>query len=280
MKPLTAKRPLAGSSRAARVARLATVAVVSLGANLALAQSQVTPPHGGGQAVAAAAPATGAAQTPAGAATRRADDAATQETTETEITARDGADFDAKGRAATFNGTVHVSDPRFELWCDRLTVFLNRETEKDPDAANDRPPPTNNAPASGGGIDRALAEGHVVIKQTRPATDGGEAKTSIGRSERAEFTNRTGEVVLSGGRPTIEQGMNILEATSSQTRIILTRENTLRTEGPSRTVIRQRSDAADKMIPGGGGRSATPAAAGAAAQTPKPRSTPARPQNR
>lgn len=275
MKLPTARPPLSGFACSAGRAWLATVL---LAGSTALAQERESSPRTGVQTIAAAAT-TGVGQSSDAAARVPTSDAAKAEITETEIVARDGADFDGKGRVAIFNGNVHIQDPRFELWCDRLTVFLNREAKEDADAAQDKPPPSNNPQASsGGGIDRAVAEGHVVIKQTKPATDGGEAKTSIGRSERAEYTNRTGEIVLSGGRPSIEQGMNILEATSSQTRIILNRDNTLRTEGPSRTIIRQRGDANDKLIPGGPSKpAATPPAAGAG--TPKPR-TPGRTPNR
>ena len=89
-----------------------------------------------------------------------------------------------------------------------------------------------------------------MIRQIKAAAqEGGETKVSIGRSERAEFVNRTGEITLINGPPSVQQGLNVLEATSSRTRIIMTRDNTLRTEGPSRTVIRQRGD--DNNFPGG-----------------------------
>ena len=270
MKPPANKFPSAGSFPTAGAWLAAVCWLGGSGAGTLLAQDRESSTRGNVQTVAAT---TAAAQPSAAAGQPRGSDAAKQEITETEIVARDGADFDSKGRAATFNGSVHINDPRFELWCDRLTVYLNRETEKDADAVNDRLPPSNNAsPAAGagGGIDHAVAEGHVVIKQTKPAADGGEAKTSIGRSERAEFTNSTGEIVLSGGRPSVEQGLNVLEATSNQTRIILTRDNTLRTQGPSRTIIRQRGDAANNQLPGANRAAETNTPAAGA--TPKPKS--------
>lgn len=286
--PIAAKAPPTGFSRAARVA-MAAAALQLLGATgdgLPLLRAQDRGAATSPQTVAA----TGVTQPPESVPRPRVQEVETREMTETQIVARDGAEFDARGRAATFNGSVHISDPRFELWCDRLTVYLNREAEKEEgdtgSASNPRPAPrtAGNQPPSGGGIDRAVAEGNVVIKQTRPATGpggGGEAKTAIGRAERAEFTNRTGQVVLSGGRPSIEQGLNVLEATSSQTRIILARDNTLRTEGPSRTVIRQRGDAAAGFT----GPDRSPPAAGAVApttgaETPKPRPQGTRRPNR
>ncbi|MBV9658276.1 MAG: hypothetical protein JO295_09220 [Verrucomicrobia bacterium] len=196
------------------------------------------------QQVAAAAASTPAPQQPPG---ERGPDA---QVTETEIVATDGAEFDGRTRQAVFHGQVHIADPRFELWCDQLTVFLNRETKDN--EPGDRLPPMDSDSSSNqqsGGIDHAVAEGHVVIRQIKPpTTEGGETKVSIGRSERAEFTNATGEIVLTGGPPSVQQGLNILEATSSRTRIIMTRDNTMRTEGPSRTVIRQRGDDSNKPV--------------------------------
>lgn len=180
---------------------------------------------------------------------------------ETEIVATQGADFDARARVASFNGAVHVADPRFELWCDRLTVFLNKAPEKDGKA--DAPPTP--APASGGGsgaekpgdtggIDRAVAEGHVVILQRRamdkdgrplPESRGGNApKTSTGRAERAEFKTKTGEMTLTGS-PRVQQDTNE-HVGAPGTTMVLGRDSTLRTYGASRTVIRQKPDANEK----------------------------------
>ncbi len=285
MKPPIFKALTTGFSRAAATATL-LLGVLGAGERLQAQGREPAPasasPQPGGQSVAAAANSNSAVSTiqapPPVVPRPGVEDVDTRGLTETQIVAREGADFDAKGRAATFNGSVHISDPRFELWCDKLTVYLNRESEKEGADAPSRPPAgktTGVQPPTGGGIDRAVAEGNVVIKQIRAAAaPGGETKTSIGRSERAEFTNRTGEIVLSGGRPSIEQGLNVLEATSSQTRIILARDNTLRTEGPSRTIIRQRGDSPDKISPPG--RTAPPAAA----ESPKPRAPGARRPNR
>lgn len=198
--------------------------------------------------------AAAAAPTPAAASTMPAPEApAAPESSETEIVATQGADFDSRGRIASFNGAVHVADPRFELWCDKLTVYLNKAAEK----KGETPPPVlpTAAPAGekkegeAGGIDRAVAEGHVVIIQHKamdksgkplPETGTGAPKTSIGRAERAEFKNKTGEMTLSGS-PRVQQDINE-HVGAPGTTMVLGRDSTLKTFGASRTVIRQKPD--------------------------------------
>ncbi len=177
-------------------------------------------------------------------------------TSETEILATVGAQFSAKERVATFDGDVRVTDPRFQLACDELTVYLKKTSAKPAPGA---PPPADGTPAPiaapapspaddqsamGGGIDHAIATGHVIIVQERPATDGGDPKRSVARGERADFDNNTGDMVLHG-LPSVEQNGNTHVATSTNTVMTLRRDNSLVTKGPSRTLITQRkSDAA------------------------------------
>lgn len=191
-------------------------------------------------------PAPAAAQPPP-----PADKAAAEPTaSETEILAMQGAQFSAKERIATFTGDVRVTDPRFQLACDELTVYLKKTSAAKPaEAAPDadgKPTPAaadpqegDNQGAMGGGIDHAIAKGHVIIVQERPATDGGAPKRSVGRGERADFDNNTGDMVLHG-LPSVEQNGNTHVATSPNTIMTLRRDNSLATKGPSRTLIIQR----------------------------------------
>lgn len=174
-------------------------------------------------------------------------------TSETEILAMQGAQFSAKERVATFIGDVRVTDPRFQLACDELTVYLKKtssaKTAAAPAADATATPPPMAAPAAkadgddqsamGGGIDHAIAKGHVIIVQERPATDGGDPKRSVGRGERADFDNNSGDMVLHG-LPSVEQNGNTHVATSENTVMTLRRDNSLVTKGPSRTLITQR----------------------------------------
>ena len=201
----------------------------------------------------------------------------TPETTETEILATDGATFASKERIAVFTGNVRVTDPRFQLACDKLTVFLNKSANSDatgtpaaggasattppvstpaPLAAGNAPPGAAPSPTPGnsGGIDHAIAEGHVIIVQERAATPGSEAKRSVGRGDWANFDNKTGDMVLKG-MPSVEQNENTHVATSPNTVMTLRKDNSLTTVGPSKTTIIQRK----AQLPGG--ENGTPGAA-------------------
>ncbi len=130
----------------------------------------------------------------------------------TEITAQKEATFIEKENRAIFVGDVRVKDPAFLLSADRLTVYLN---------------------ASRSGIDRAVADGNVIIvQQTADASE----KGAIGRARTAEYVPSTGRVTLSGW-PEIQQGINRHLASAEGTRMILNSDGRATTEGPSRTVI-------------------------------------------
>jgi lipopolysaccharide export system protein LptA len=132
----------------------------------------------------------------------------------TEITCKEEATFDNATGIATFVTSVFVKDVQFNLYCDKLTVFLNKERK---------------------GIDHAEAEGHVVIVQEN-TNEKGEPSKSIGRSGRAVFYPATGEATLTVW-PQLQQGINNHISTEEKTIMILNRDGRLRTEGGSRTVI-------------------------------------------
>ena len=129
----------------------------------------------------------------------------------TEITAQKEATFDEQ------------KNPSYLLSSDRLTVFLTADRS---------------------GIERAVAEGSVVIVQ-RAAGEAEENKGAVGRAERAEYLPADGRATLSGS-PEIQQGINRHIATSPGTRMILHRDGRASTIGPSRTVI---TDAAAPELP-------------------------------
>ena len=167
--------------------------------------------------------------------------------TETEVLATNGADFASKERIAVFNGDVRVNDPRFQLACDKLTVFLAKSATGDggKDAAPapaGTPPPANGTADQkdrSGGIDHAKAEGHVIIIQKRAAVKPGEEpKVSIGRANEADFDNKTGDMVLHGW-PSVEQNGSTHVALAQSTVMTLHKDNSMTSVGPSRTVIKQ-----------------------------------------
>ena len=74
------------------------------------------------------------------------------EPTTTEIYA-DEAFFDSNKSMGIFSGQVKVTDPRFNLQSDKLTVFITKGENQ--------------------GLERAIAEGNVGLVRDRPDPNGG-----------------------------------------------------------------------------------------------------------
>lgn len=195
---------------------------------------------------------SGSSASPAQSSTRKASkptkDADAEEATPTkgptEITSTKEAAFDNKTRRAVFIGTVRVKDPQFTLTADKLTAILrDNDAAKAAGAASPAGSParTKNGAPGASGLERAIAEGNVVIVQEKPGEDGGPAKRYVGKAERAEFEAATGEMTLTGW-PQIQQGINTQIATEASTVMILNRDGRMKTEGGSKTVIQEKAD--------------------------------------
>lgn len=135
----------------------------------------------------------------------------------TEIYA-DEAFFDSSKSMGVFSGHVKVTDPRFNVQADKLTVFIGKGENQ--------------------GLERALAEGNVGVVRDRPDPNGGPPTHAVGRSEKANYTAATGDVALTG-MPRVQQGLNTHVATSPETVMIINQNGQLTTHGASRTDIRQ-----------------------------------------
>jgi lipopolysaccharide export system protein LptA len=118
----------------------------------------------------------------------------------TEITARD-AMFDNRIHMATFDSDVLVKDPEFGLSCDRLSVYMKKPPAEGAAKAPAKPPGETSS-----GIEKAVAEGNVVITQDKKDADG-KPQRYTGRGERAIFDNTTGTLTLSGW-PQISQSIS------------------------------------------------------------------------
>lgn len=119
----------------------------------------------------------------------------------TEITARE-ATFDNRIHIAVFTTEVLVRDPEFGLSCERLTVNL----KKPPVQGAEKPAPKPKAPGeSSSGIEKAVAEGSVIITQDKLDADG-KPEHYTGKAKRAVFDNTTGTLTLYGW-PQISQSM-------------------------------------------------------------------------
>ena len=135
----------------------------------------------------------------------------------TEIYA-DEAFFDSTKNMGTFSGRVKVTDPRFNLQSDKLTVFITKGENQ--------------------GLEKAIAEGNVGLVRQRPDPNGGKPSLAVGRAEKATYTAATGDVELRG-TPRVQEGPNMHVATSPDTVMIINQNSQLTTHGPSRTEIRQ-----------------------------------------
>src|SRR5712671_6970783 len=142
------------------------------------------------------------------------------EPTTTEIYS-DEAFFDSTKNMGTFTGRVKVTDPRFNLQSDKLTVFITKGENQ--------------------GLEKAIAEGNVGLVRERPDPSGGPPTRAIGRADNAIYTAATGDVELRG-TPRVQEGPNMHVATSPDTVMIINQNSQLTTHGPSRTEIRQETN--------------------------------------
>src|SRR6266540_3901748 len=140
--------------------------------------------------------------------------------TTTEIYA-DEAFFDSTKNKGIFSGRVKVTDPRFNLQSDKLTVFITKGQNQ--------------------GLEKAIAEGNVGLVRDRPDPNGGSPTRAVGRADKATYTANTGDVELVG-TPRVQEGPNLHVATSPDTVMVVSQNSQLRTHGPSRTEIVQQPD--------------------------------------
>jgi lipopolysaccharide transport protein LptA len=139
------------------------------------------------------------------------------EPTTTEIYA-DEAFFDSTKNKGIFSGRVKVTDPRFNLQSDKLTVFITKGQNQ--------------------ALEKAIAEGNVGLVRDRPDPNGGPPTRAVGRADKAVYIAATGDVELTG-TPRVQEGLNMHVATSADTVMIINQNSQLTTHGPSRTEIRQ-----------------------------------------
>lgn len=126
--------------------------------------------------------------------------------------------FDSAKSIGIFTGNVVVTDPRFNIQGDKLTIFISKKQNES--------------------FERAIVEGNVGVVRDRPSATGGPPDHMIGRSDKAVYTAKDGRFELTGN-PRVQQGLNTHVATSPETVMILNEAGQLETHGPSRTEIRQ-----------------------------------------
>lgn len=130
--------------------------------------------------------------------------------------------FDSAKSIGVFSGHVVVTDPRFNIQGDKLTVFISKGGQNE-------------------SFEKAIVEGNVGVVRERPGASGGPPDRAVGRAEKAVYTAKDGRFELTGN-PRVQQGLNTHVATSPDTVMILNEAGQLETRGPSRTEIRQDSN--------------------------------------
>ena len=153
--------------------------------------------------------------------------AAPREQIVTEIYA-DQAVFDSTKSIGVFTGHIIVTDPRFQIQGDKLTIYIAKEQSE--------------------GLEKAVVEGNVGVVRERPDPGGGPPSRMVGRADKAVYTAATGNFELTGN-PRVQQGLNTHVATSPDTVMILNEAGQLQTTGPSRTEIRQAPKAEETPKP-------------------------------
>ena len=141
----------------------------------------------------------------------------------TEIIARE-ASLDNKNHIAIFTMEVDVKDPQFNLDCDKLTVYLKKpktaDKAEEPNAPKGAAPigakpkePVVPTPAEktaksdgGGNIEKAIAEGNVIIVQDKPDADG-KVQHYIGKGKKAVYEPDKKTCTLTGW-PRVAQSVN------------------------------------------------------------------------
>ncbi|MFI0347295.1 MAG: LptA/OstA family protein [Chthoniobacterales bacterium] len=130
------------------------------------------------------------------------------------IDAEESARFDDNSNTIEFVGKVVVRDPQFTLFCDKLTVVLNKNRQ---------------------GLKLVTATGNVIVEQENINEQGVPVK-SIGKAGEAVYEPATGDVALKIW-PQMQQGMNYQVATEEKTVMILNNKGTSHTIGQSRVMI-------------------------------------------
>ena len=126
----------------------------------------------------------------------------------------DSSVMDNEKRLITFSGNVIVTEPRFTMTGDNLEVWMNDETNLDGSpAANAAAGADENAPP----FKRAIATGGMVEIEKI----GADGKVQIAKARKADYDAATGDIVLTGGPPTLQSGSGFVNPSSPDAVIIL-----------------------------------------------------------
>ena len=160
--------------------------------------------------------------------------------------------IDSANSITVFEGSVSAKHPDFDLTCDKLEVHMPKTEKKDrpgpavasgskldptktpPPGETSTPPPAAETPGQAGGIDKAIATGTKVVI-TQHAPDG---SSKIGTGRHVTYDGKTGDITLRG-MPQIQDGGNMIIATSAETVLVITAAGKIKTMGPHQTKFEQ-----------------------------------------
>jgi len=95
----------------------------------------------------------------------------------------DRMDYDANAQTLVFLGNVHVKRPDFELWSEKMTVYLDKSGKTTDSAA-----PSSTAGMEAGNIERIVAEKNVRLK----------SENNTGTSDKATYYAKEDKFVMEG----------------------------------------------------------------------------------
>ena len=135
---------------------------------------------------------------------------------EVEILAQGGSTFDSKANLVVFEQDVVVKHPQFDLVCDKLIVFLKKQSEDEEDSA----------------LDKAIATG----KRVTVRKNGANGEVQIGQARKVTFEGKNGDVILKDW-PQVQTDTRLIQAKSQETIIILNQDGKMKINGPSTTKL-------------------------------------------
>ena len=111
----------------------------------------------------------------------------------------DRMDYDAIAQTVLFLGNVHVKRPDFELWSEKMTIYLDKSGRSNGNAAQ-----TSATGMEAGTIERIVAENNVRLKN----------ENTTGTSEKVTYYTKEDKLVMEG-RPVLKDNkQNIISGTS------------------------------------------------------------------
>ncbi|MEZ5433272.1 MAG: LptA/OstA family protein [Verrucomicrobiales bacterium] len=125
--------------------------------------------------------------------------------------------MDDKAHMVVFSGDVVVNDTTFHMECDKLEIHLYADGEE--------PPAKEGSESSS--VKKAIATGGMVVIER--LNEKGEKE--IAKSTMAVFDGPSGDTILSGGPPILQQGGTTIEMLEPSGKIFLSEDGKNRTEG-------------------------------------------------